>query len=77
MSRERQLPFQTAREIRDAVGARQMSAVEVCEKVLARITAHNPSLNAFLAVAAERALERARAIDRDKLGGPLAGCRSR
>ena len=41
MSRER-LPFQTAREIRDAVVARRISAVEVCEAALARITAHNP-----------------------------------
>ena len=68
-----QLPFQTAREIRDAVGARQISAVEVCEHALARIDAHNPRLNAFLAVARDRALERARAIDREKHAGPLAG----
>ena len=31
------------------------------------------TLNAFLAVARDRALERARAIDRDKHAGPLAG----
>ena len=65
--------FQTAREIRDAVSARQISAVEVCERALARITDRNTSLNAFLSVAAERALERARAVDREKLTGPLAG----
>jgi aspartyl-tRNA(Asn)/glutamyl-tRNA(Gln) amidotransferase subunit A len=68
-----QLPFQTAREIRDAVGARQVSAVEVCEHALARIDTHNAKLNAFLAVARDRALERARAIDRDRHAGPLAG----
>ena len=72
MSLER-LPFQTAREIRDAVVARRISAVEVCEAALARVTAHNTTLNAFLSVAAERALEQARAIDRDTHAGPLAG----
>ena len=45
----------------------------MCEHALARIDAHNPRLNAFLAVARDRALERARAIDRDKHAGPLAG----
>jgi aspartyl-tRNA(Asn)/glutamyl-tRNA(Gln) amidotransferase subunit A len=68
-----ELPFQTAREIRDAVAARRISAVEVCEGALARIDTHNAKLNAFLAVARDRALERARAIDRDKHAGPLAG----
>src|SRR5688500_6872793 len=68
-----QLPFQTAREIRDAIRARQISAVDVCESTLARIKAHNPKLNAFLAVAADLALDRARAIDRDKHAGALAG----
>ena len=45
----------------------------MCEKALARIDAHNPKLNAFLAVAGEHALARATAIDRDKHTGPLAG----
>jgi aspartyl-tRNA(Asn)/glutamyl-tRNA(Gln) amidotransferase subunit A len=68
-------PFRTAREIRDAVAARQTTAVEVCEHTLARIDAVNGSLNAFLAVAAERALDCARSVDREsaKRGAPLAG----
>ena len=66
-------PFQTAREIRDAVHARKVSAVEVCNNALARIEAHNSRLNAFLTVAGERALDRAHAIDRDHHAGPLAG----
>src|SRR5918999_1841196 len=75
MSRERRSapPFQTAREIRDAVHARQVSAVEICEHALARIEAHNSRLNAFLTVAGDRALDRASAVDRDKHTGPLAG----
>jgi aspartyl-tRNA(Asn)/glutamyl-tRNA(Gln) amidotransferase subunit A len=68
-----ELPFQTAREIRDAIAARQVSAVEICEHALARIDAHNPKLNAFLAVSRDRALERAHAVDRDTHAGPLAG----
>ena len=67
------LPFQTAREIRDAVRARQVSALDVCEQTLARIDAQNATLNAFLTVARDRAIERARAIDRDGHAGPLAG----
>lgn len=67
------LPFQTAREIRDAVAGRQISAVEVCEKALSTIDATNPRLNAFLTVARERALERAQAVDRAHHTGPLAG----
>ena len=69
------LPFQTAREIRDAVAAGQVSAVEVCEKALARIKAVDPSLNAFLTVAGDRALEsRARGRPRETIGA--AGRRS-
>jgi aspartyl-tRNA(Asn)/glutamyl-tRNA(Gln) amidotransferase subunit A len=68
-----QAPFQTAREIRDAVRAREISAVEICEKALARVEAHNPRLNAFLTIAADRALDRARAVDRNRHMGSLAG----
>jgi len=67
------LPFQTARDIRDAVAAGQVSAVEVCEHALRRIDAVDPVLKAFLTVAADRALDRARAVDRDKRSAPLAG----
>jgi aspartyl-tRNA(Asn)/glutamyl-tRNA(Gln) amidotransferase subunit A len=67
------LPFQTAREIRDAVAGRQISAVEVCENALSRIDATNPRLNAFLTVARERALERAQTVDRERHTGLLAG----
>jgi len=67
------LPFQTARDIRDAVAAGQVSAVDVCEEALARIGVTNPSLNAFLTVAGDRALDSARAVDRDRRSAPLAG----
>ena len=67
------LPFQTAREIRDAVAAGEVSAVDVCETALARIAAVDTSLNAFLTVAGDRALDRARVVDREKRSAPLAG----
>src|SRR4051812_9296626 len=54
---------------------KEMSAVEACRSALDRIQAHNPSLNAFNTIDAERALERAAAIDRDPAlaSAPLAG----
>ena len=52
-----------AREIRDAVASRQVSAVEVCRATLDHIARLDPPLNAFRAVAAERALARAAELD--------------
>jgi aspartyl-tRNA(Asn)/glutamyl-tRNA(Gln) amidotransferase subunit A len=63
----------TARDIRDAVSSGRVSAVEVVQAALARIDSTNASLNAFLAVAADRALERARTVDREHRNAPLAG----
>ena len=65
--------FATARDIRNAVSSGRASAVEVCRDALSRIDAENPSLNAFLTIAGERALERAAVVDRERRDGPLAG----
>src|SRR3954471_9968945 len=66
-----------ASEIARAVSARQMSALSVTETALARIAAHNPVLNCFTDVVADRARTRARAVDAaiaaGKSPGPLAG----
>ncbi|HLG55945.1 MAG TPA: Asp-tRNA(Asn)/Glu-tRNA(Gln) amidotransferase subunit GatA [Vicinamibacterales bacterium] len=66
-----------AREIRNAVAAGTVSAVDVCRGALDRIEKANPALNAFNLVARERALARAEAIDRQRASGavpgPLAG----
>jgi aspartyl-tRNA(Asn)/glutamyl-tRNA(Gln) amidotransferase subunit A len=67
------LPFRTAREIRDGIAAGSVTALEVCDAALARIEARNPTLNAFLTIAAERARERARTVDSAKHSGTLAG----
>jgi aspartyl-tRNA(Asn)/glutamyl-tRNA(Gln) amidotransferase subunit A len=66
----------TVREARDAVRSRARSAVEISRDALAGIDAYNPQLNAFTTVAAERALARAEAIDREPerfRDAPLAG----
>jgi aspartyl-tRNA(Asn)/glutamyl-tRNA(Gln) amidotransferase subunit A len=65
--------FTTARDIRDAVSSGRASAVEVVQAALSRIDSNNASLNAFLAVAGDRALERARTVDREHRNAPLAG----
>jgi len=63
----------TARDVRRAIADRQISAVEACKAALDRIAATNDKLNAFVTVAADRALERAAAIDRERHSGALAG----
>jgi aspartyl-tRNA(Asn)/glutamyl-tRNA(Gln) amidotransferase subunit A len=64
-----------AREIRDAVARRQVSAVDICRAALDRIAALDPLLNAFRAVAPERALARAAELDArvDRGNLPLLG----
>jgi aspartyl-tRNA(Asn)/glutamyl-tRNA(Gln) amidotransferase subunit A len=68
-----EVSFTTARDIRDAVASGRASAVEVVQAALARIESTNRALNAFLSVAGERALDRAKAVDRDQRKAPLAG----
>jgi aspartyl-tRNA(Asn)/glutamyl-tRNA(Gln) amidotransferase subunit A len=67
----------SARDVRDDIAAGRVSAVETCRRTLDRIAAVNPALNAFNLVDADRALERAAAVDRHRARGeplgPLAG----
>ena len=60
-----------------AVAAGQVSAVAVTEASLSAIARHNPRLNAFTAVTAQRARDRAAAVDAARAAGsrvgPLAG----
>ena len=59
------------------LASRELSAVELTERYLSRIEAHNAALNAFITVDAEQALEQARAADRRLADGdtthPLTG----
>src|SRR5262245_48994675 len=66
-----------ARDIRELVTTGQASAVEICSDATARMERMNPSLNAFNLIASDRAMDRAREIDRRRASGdargPLAG----
>src|ERR1700689_3152857 len=67
----------SAAEIASAVAGRRLSALAVTEAALARIAKHDPILNSFTDVTADRARSKARALDAavtaGKLLGPLAG----
>jgi 1-carboxybiuret hydrolase len=67
----------SAAEIAQAVAARKITAFSVTEAALARIAQHDPVLNSFTDVTADRARANARAIDAALAAGakvgPLAG----
>jgi 1-carboxybiuret hydrolase len=67
----------SAAAIAQAVASRRISAIEVTEAALARIRKHEPTLNSFTDVTADRARAKARAVDAaiisGKSAGPLAG----
>src|SRR5712691_4229366 len=71
------LTWASAGEIAGAVSRGEVSALAVIEATLLRISERNRALNAFTAVTAERARDKARAIDVARAGGralgPLAG----
>ncbi len=54
----------SATEIRRRIGARESSCEETTREHLDRIVAREPKVDAFLSVLADRALDRARALDR-------------
>src|SRR6201994_2855503 len=67
----------SAADIAKAVTSRKLSALEATEDALERISLHDPVLNSFTDVTAERARAKARAVDAaiaaGKNPGPLAG----
>ncbi|OIQ95797.1 biuret hydrolase [mine drainage metagenome] len=70
-------PLQAAGPLAQAIAAGQISALEVAEQALARIAALDGSINAFTAITAQRARDKARKIDAMRTQGaplpPLAG----
>jgi aspartyl-tRNA(Asn)/glutamyl-tRNA(Gln) amidotransferase subunit A len=69
--------WRPASDIAQAVAAKKISALAVTEAALARIAQHNPVLNAFTDVTADRARATAKALDSviaaGQSVGPLAG----
>jgi aspartyl-tRNA(Asn)/glutamyl-tRNA(Gln) amidotransferase subunit A len=67
----------SASDIAKAVASRKLSALQATDDALARIAQHDPILNSFTDVTAERARAKARAVDAaiaaGKAAGPLAG----
>src|SRR5690348_6602546 len=68
-----ELCFTPATELADAIRARTVSAVEVTSAVLDRITRLEPKLNAFAYLAADEAMDAARAADRAPAIGQVCG----
>ena len=65
--------LQGAVEIAGLIRQRAVSAVEVVESFLRRIEAVNPTINAVVTLAAESAINEARAADRSIARGMVAG----
>jgi aspartyl-tRNA(Asn)/glutamyl-tRNA(Gln) amidotransferase subunit A len=67
------LAFDTLMAARDAIASKAISSSELTRQALARIEKLDPSILAFNEIWADRAIERARAVDEGRLTGPLAG----
>ncbi|MFG1944523.1 amidase [Nonomuraea sp. NPDC048826] len=68
-----ELHYLSATELSRLIRTRQVSAVEVLRAHLDRIEQVNPSVNAIVTLAAERAMDAARAADAAEPTGPLHG----
>src|SRR5947209_9102377 len=71
------LPFHTAKQLAAAIRKKKIGCVELLDLYLERIEAHNPALNAIIAMDIEGARKRAKAADKavkaGKKLGPLHG----
>jgi aspartyl-tRNA(Asn)/glutamyl-tRNA(Gln) amidotransferase subunit A len=63
----------TLAELRDAIAGKAVTATDAVRAYLDRIEALEPTIQAFNEVYADRAIERAAAVDRGQITGPLAG----
>ena len=64
------------KELAQALAAKEISSVELTQLYLDRIARHNPQINAFVSIDAERSLAQARAADARRAAGeagPLTG----
>ena len=71
------LPFRTAKQLASAIAKKKIGCLELLDLYLERVEAHNPSLNAIIAMDVEGARKRAKAADKavkaGKKLGPLHG----
>jgi amidase len=71
------LPFRTAKQLAAAIRKKKIGCLELLDLYLERVEAHNPSLNAIIAMDIEGARKRAKAADKavkaGKKLGPLHG----
>ena len=67
------LAFTPAYKIRELIGRKEISALEVTKLYLERIAALDPELNAFMTVAEEQAVEAATAAESDVMEGKELG----
>jgi aspartyl-tRNA(Asn)/glutamyl-tRNA(Gln) amidotransferase subunit A len=67
------LAYDTLTGAADAVRSKKISSVELTRQALDRISKVDPTVLAYNEVYAERAMERAAAVDNGALTGPLAG----
>ena len=65
--------FMPARKLARMIKARKVSATEVMRAFIAQIERVNPKVNAIVTFLPEQALKEAKALDRKKSFGPLAG----
>ena len=63
----------TVKQASDLIRRRDVSALELTEACLRRIDAYNPSLNAFVTVPREQAIETARQLDAERRRGGWRG----
>ena len=64
---------QTIIELRDAIASKKISAVEVTRAYLDRMARFDPAIHAYNETYADRAIERAKAVDEGRITGELAG----
>jgi amidase len=71
------LPFRTAKQLASAIAKKKIGCLELLDLYLERVEAHNPSLNAIIAMDVDGARKRAKAADKavkaGKKLGPLHG----
>jgi amidase len=68
-----EIVFQSARSLARMIRSRKLSATEVMRAFIAQIERVNPKVNAIVTFLPEQALKQAKALDRKKSAGPLAG----